>query len=157
MSERPVTSGRRQLIWILLIAAGSFGGATALYYAAPSVGPWGTTNRGAFVDPPVAIEALELRHAANAQFGTSGTWWLWVVQAGPCDAPCDRALHRLRQVHELLNRDAPRVRRALVAEVAIADGALAARYPGLEFLHGQIAGLEPGLYIVDPLGNLVLR
>jgi hypothetical protein len=157
MSEQPVTSGRRQLIWIILIAAASFGGAFVLYYAAPSLGPWGTTNHGAFVDPPVTIERLELRDAARAEFRTAGTWWLWVVQAGPCDAACEKALHGLGQVHQLLNRDAPRVRRALITSVPLADAALAANYPGLEFLTGRIAGLEPGLYIVDPLGNLVLR
>jgi len=162
MSEQPITSGRRQLLWILLVAAASFGGAYALYYAAPSIGSWGTTNHGEFVDPPVAVEALELTDAAGTPFTPSRTWGLWVVQPARCDVACDRALHRLRQVHELLNRDAPRVRRALVGPASIApgpiaDGALAARYPGLEFLTGRIAGLDPGPYIVDPLGNLVLR
>jgi cytochrome oxidase Cu insertion factor (SCO1/SenC/PrrC family) len=157
MSERSITSGRHQVLWILLIAAASFGGAYALYFAAPSIGLWGTTNHGAFVDPPVAVEALQLTDAGGQPFATATTWWLWVVQPGPCDAACDRALQRLQQVHQLLNRDAPRVHRAIVSPVAIADGALAAKYPGLEFLAGRIAGLEPGLYIVDPLGNLVLR
>ncbi len=153
--------GRTQLILIIAVALLSLGGAYALFYAARSGGTWGTVNQGAFVDPPVTVEELAVRADTGTSFATGGTWWLWVVPKGPCDDTCLQALHQLRQVHVLLNRDASRVRRALVgrADDGGADdhAGLAREYPKLAFLSGNLETLRRGIYVVDPIGNLVLQ
>jgi hypothetical protein len=157
MNERATSSGRKQLIIMALIAAASLGGSYALYYASSAGGVWGTTNKGAFVNPAVNIDSLALFDEEGAALEEAQTWWIWVVRTEPCDAACDDALHQLRQLHVLLHRDADRVRRALVSANPLPHGDLETRYPDLEFLTGRVDALAPGIYIVDPLGNLVLR
>src|SRR5690606_17321534 len=132
-------------------------GAWLLYYLAVHGGLWGTTNHGRFVEPPLTVAELDLQSAAGVPFATDGKWWLWVVTDGECGDACRHALHQLRQLHVLLNRDAPRVRRALVTDGGDADPALLERYPQLKVLSGNLDRLEVGLYIVDPIGNVVLH
>ena len=74
---------------------------------------------------------------------------------GDCEETCRSALHQLRQLHVLLNRDAARVRRALVTAPGSAPTAdLAA---DLALLRANVAPLERGIYVVDPIGNLVFH
>ncbi len=149
---------RAQMLAIMAIALVSLGGSYLLFYSTRSGEIWGTTNNGAFVTPPVSIGDLQIRDAEGQMLEDGGSWWLWVVTEGSCEEPCDAALHQLRQLHALLNKDAPRVRRALVQPLeAAVDAGLATRYPKLERLRGEIHGLAPGVYIVDPIGNLVLH
>lgn len=136
----------------------SIGGAYLLYQTAQGGAVWGTTNKGRFVDPPLTVAELSLRDEAGALLTGDGTWWLWVVPQGPCEGACLEALHQLRQLHVLLHRDAGRVRRALVADVVgIGSAQLAQEYPHLAFLSGKVDALERGIYVIDPIGNLVLH
>lgn len=150
-------SPRRQFVLILLVAFGSLVGAWLLFYVATQGGLWGTVNKGTFVDPPMTVADLELDTDDGVPFATDGKWWLWVVPKGPCEEACRHAVHQLRQLHVLLNRDAPRVRRALVTASGEADAALLERYPRVQVLSGNLADLKEGLYVVDPIGNLVLH
>lgn len=147
---------RAQLLWILGIALGSLGGAYLLFGMAGGGGLLGTTNRGAFVEPPLTATDLGVREASGKAFSASGIWWLWVVPGGSCDDACRRALHQLRQLHALLNKDAVRVRRAIVTETPI-DANVVQDYPRLAVLSGSLRGLATGIYVVDPLGNLVFH
>jgi cytochrome oxidase Cu insertion factor (SCO1/SenC/PrrC family) len=149
---------RLQMLAIMAIALVSLGGSYLLFYAARGGDTWGTTNNGVFVTPALTVGDLGIRDSEGQPLQDGGTWWLWVVPEGSCDDACDTALHQLRQLHALLNKDAPRVRRALVqpSGVAVAE-ALAARYPKLARLSGEVDELAPGVYIVDPIGNLVLH
>jgi cytochrome oxidase Cu insertion factor (SCO1/SenC/PrrC family) len=156
MTETRDHPGRRQLILMLVIAAISLGGSWLLFFASQQ-GVWGTTNKGAFVTPAVAVRDLHLVDAAGADFSGNGLWWLWVVQEQGCDQACDDALHQLRQLHVLLSRDADRVHRALLTSAPVPSDALVAKYPGLRLLSGSGSPLAAGIYIVDPLGNLVLH
>jgi hypothetical protein len=156
MTDNPAKRrGRLQLLAIVAIALASVAGAYLLFQFARSGGLWGTTNKGAFVQPPVTVAELQVHDAAGRP-PEAGVWWLWVVPSAGCDRPCRDALERLRQVHALLNRDAARVRRGLV-NAGPAAAALADEFPRLTLLSGNLAGLAPGVYVVDPLGNLVFR
>ena len=84
------------------------------------------------------------------------TWWLWVVAPGDCEGDCAAALHQLRQLHVLLNKDADRVQRALVTGSA-AVPEVVGEYPRLIHLRADLRPLTEGIYIVDPIGNLVLH
>lgn len=156
MSDTVKQKARRQLVLMFGIAALSLGGASLLFYLSQS-GVWGTTNNGKFVQPPVDATTLQVVDGNGRPAADAHVWWLWVVRETPCDAACDQALHQLRQLHVLLNRDAERVVRALVSPTGTPDPALEQKYPGLRFLAGNTSALEPGIYIVDPIGNLVLR
>ena len=157
MNRQTATSSRTQLVLIVVIALASVGGAYLLFYLTREGELWGTSNKGTFVDPPMHFADLAVQSPDAEPFGTGGTWWLWVVPQGPCEATCQRALHQVRQVHVLLNRDASRVRRALVTAPEAVDAVLLDRYPRLEVLSGNLADLQKGVYVIDPIGNLVLH
>lgn len=154
-NDKRGTSPRLQLAVIVAIAVASLGGAWLLFQVARDGDLWGTTNRGTFVQPPVTAADLDVRAADGVL--EAGVWWLWVVPDGSCDDVCAQALHQLRQLHVLLNRDADRVRRGLLT----ADGAVAPdiadAYPRLVALSGDLDRLTPGIYVVDPIGNLVFH
>jgi cytochrome oxidase Cu insertion factor (SCO1/SenC/PrrC family) len=150
---------RIQLLVIFAIAALSFGGSYFLFFSARDGQLWGTVNNGEFVEPAMEASSLELVLADGQAFATEGVWWLWVVTSGPCEAACNDAITQLRQLQVLLAKDAIRVRRGLVTPVV--DPRITtfqAEFPKLEYLTGDaVVLLEPGVYIVDPRGFLVLR
>jgi len=130
-----------------------------LYQSSRASAPWATTNKGVLMDPIVSVGGLGLTAIDSAvSMNSSGNWWLVTVADGACENDCERALHQLRQLHVLLGRDATRVKRALV-ELGIAevDAALLQAYPPLAGFVGPDHALTSGVYIVDPLGNVVLR
>ena len=146
---------RRQLLAMFAVSFLTLGGAYALYYAVQEDGVWGTTNRGTFVQPPLALADLNLRDENGQQAGEGETWWLWVVAPGSCEEDCEAALHQLRQLHVLLNKDADRLRRALLTRPDVQPSVLS-DYPKLTHLTGPLAELKEGIFLVDPIGNLVL-
>jgi hypothetical protein len=82
---------------------------------------------------------------------------LVTVSNDGCSAECQGAVHQLRQLHILLGRDASRVKRSLVELSATPVDASLSQYPELARFSGDAPALRPGVYVVDPLGNLVLR
>jgi hypothetical protein len=92
----------------------------------------GRTNHGELLQPVPTL----------AQWGGepsvhTGHWTLILKPVGSCEARCQQQLARLRSVHDALGRDATRVQ-VLLAET-------------------EPAQLGTGVWIVDPIGNLVLR
>ncbi len=136
-----------------------------LYLSLSGGTPWGTVNQGQFLQPPVPEAALALRDPDGAPLtlASAGHWVLVLAAAADCDADCAQALHMLRQLHVLLNRDARRVQRALVLQTPVA----AARwqqwqetYPALTLAWAAapeaVQLLPPGAYVLDPHGQLIL-
>jgi len=155
--DKPRRSGRTQFLLIVALAAVSLGGAYLLFDIARQGGMWGTTNHGTFVEPPLTVAGLDVRGNAG-QPPEGGLWWLWAVPKGECGATCRDALHQLLQLHALLNRDAARVRRAVVTAPGVeVDPAITAEYPRLATLSGNLGPLRAGIYVVDPIGNLVFH
>jgi cytochrome oxidase Cu insertion factor (SCO1/SenC/PrrC family) len=146
---------RRQLIAIFAISLVTVGGAYLLFYSAREGEVWNTTNNGTFVVPPLAVADIGLVDESGVTVTEGETWWMWVVAPDGCGSGCEEALYQLRQLHVLLNKDADRVRRAIVTRGE--RPAAAAEYPKLAHLTGDHERLAPGLYIVDPIGNLVLH
>jgi hypothetical protein len=124
--------------------------------------------------PQVELAAIRLPgagadDAARAQQPFHGLWSLVYVGAGGCDADCRAALYAMRQTRLLLNNDMGRVARVwLVTGDCCAREFVAHEHPGLLLLDAQSAAAAPllaafpaqdrasSLYIVDPLGNLVM-
>jgi cytochrome oxidase Cu insertion factor (SCO1/SenC/PrrC family) len=130
-----------------------------LYESSRSSAPWGTTNRGTLMKPIVSVADLGLTaNGSAASLNASGNWWLVTVADGTCADDCQHALHQLRQLHVLLGRDASRVKRALVELGAtLPEASLLQAYPELGGYVGPVRALPAGIYIIDPLGNVVLR
>jgi cytochrome oxidase Cu insertion factor (SCO1/SenC/PrrC family) len=150
---------RQQMLGIMAIALVSLAGSYLLFYFAKTGISWGTTNNGAFVDPPVTIAELGWQ-VEGAEI--ERVWWLWVVSAD-CLDECQAMIKNLRAMQILLNREADRVRRGLSTTTGSApEYAWLVQYPKLQQIYWQPdsplgAQIREGVYIVDPLGNLVFQ
>lgn len=156
---RSMRRNRLLLVGLFAIAIVPLAGAYWLYESSRSAEPWGTTNRGELLNPIVSIGDLNLRAVDGGEsMSSSGHWWLVAVARDGCDARCEGAVLQLRQLHILLARDATRVKRSFVALGGDpVFTSLAKTYPELVLFSGTSDALRDGVYIVDPLGNLVLR
>jgi len=153
---------RRMLLGLVALFFLPIAAAFILYYG---VGwhPSGGTNHGELYTP-----ARPLPPAAPL---AEKKWTLLYAGDGACDANCRRALVFARQTRLSLNQEMTRVNRVFLATGHCCDRAyLAGEHPGLEVLD---AGADPrlqavvaalpaadrdySLFIVDPLGNLVMR
>ncbi len=157
---------RLVLIGIFALALGPLGVSYLMFGHFSSTGPWATTNEGEWVEPRLDVVDLDLRSMrgdALTELETDSRWHLLLIADNSCVDDCGEALHMLRQLHVLLNRDARRVRRALIYRDAATRAELehfGIEYP--ELILGRTgapepaASLEPGAYILDPLGQLIL-
>lgn len=155
-----------QLLLLVLVFFLPLAIAFWLYFQGGSLVPEGRTNHGAILEPIVNLEAALPDSAVAALTGDD--WLLIYIDEGPCGAACREALVRLRQSRLMLGPDMDRVRRVFLHGPAAPDRVLLEReHPGLTAVRDAGAAalvtgkrpeeLEPGgLYLVDPLGNLVM-
>jgi hypothetical protein len=161
MPEAP--NSRRTLLILAALFFVPLAAAFILYYG---VGwrPSGGSIHGELLQP--------MRQMPEVFAPLLGKWTLVYVGDGQCDADCRRALVDARQTHLLLNKDMDRVNRLLLTTGNCCDLAyLDKEHPGLkvndisepvEDLDHWLALLPPGdlrhwLFVVDPLGNIVMR
>lgn len=135
--------------------------------------PAARTNHGELIEPVRALPRAELRDAegnvASADL-LHEKWALVYVGDGRCDEACRKSLHFMRQTRLSLNNEMTRVSRVFLATAeCCAREFLAREHPGLVAI--DAAGPEAiellhvfpqteranSLFIVDPLGNLVMR
>ena len=137
--------------------------------------PEGMTNHGELIQPLRPLPQNALRDAAGVPQSHlfQGHWTLVYVGDGGCDADCRTTLIFMRQTRLSLNNEMTRVQRVFLATAHCCDRAyVAAEHPGLRVLDASQADAQPllvqfsaagpsgraqELYIVDPLGNLMMR
>jgi hypothetical protein len=89
-----------------------------------------------------------------------GRWVLAVSAPGACEAQCKAALYATRQARTIQGREMDRVARVwFVPDAAPSDPALLAEHADIAVRRGSFATWPAGsdrIYLVDPLGNLVL-
>jgi hypothetical protein len=170
---------RRLLIGLALLFFAPLGLSFYLYYSPSGWRPGNRVNHGDLIDPPRPLPNLILHDpragAASGKPGLAltGKWTLLYVGAGNCSALCRSQLYETRQVRIALNRDMDRVQRVFVALQECCDwqfldaqhpdlvtvGATADTAPLLDLLPG-FNGIAPlaadRLYLIDPLGNLMM-
>ena len=171
-----LTKSQTQLLLIMSIALVSLGSAYLLFYFTNNSQVWGTTNHGEFVEPHtttaqlgwVAYEPDEESptnrsnspngsaiNVPGAGAGSEGKWWLWTV-AERCEEVCKQKLKDVTAAHILLNREADRVERGITLRSDENLGlSLASEFKMQQVSVEKFAGLNDGVYIVDPNGNLV--
>lgn len=132
-----------------------------------------TTNHGTLLIPPINIQTLALQDRENQQVAQKlrGKWWLLYLTAEPLDAASQRNLYYMRQIRQATGKNRDRVARAIVTvqDSTNAYQQLARQFPGTGFFiisPEKIAGLEiatkklalarGSLYLVDPLGNIMM-
>jgi hypothetical protein len=96
----------------------------------------------------------------------SGKWVLVTFDAAACDAYCENKLYFIRQVRTAMHKDASRVERVWVltdaakprAELLAAiEGTRVVALKDAPALHGFPGDPADHIYVVDPLGNLMMR
>jgi hypothetical protein len=92
-----------------------------------------------------------------------GRWALVAANAAGCDAGCERMLYATRQAHTMQGKERERVVRVwLDAGGPAPTPQLRSEHPGLLVAHvaqdalAALPGAHPGIWLIDPLGNLVL-
>jgi len=134
--------------------------------------PQGTTNHGELVTPLRPLPDVTLQDAGGIARSHVflGKWTLVYVGNGTCDANCRTTLVFMRQTRLSLNNEMTRVQRVLLATNECCDRAyLSGDHAGLLALDASQAVAQPllaqfrpdgraqTLYVVDPLGNLMMR
>ena len=143
----------------------------AMYYGG-LWSPSGSSAKGELVHPAQPLEFSGLRQSDGGAAGIDlfqGKWSLIYVGDGACDSECRTALTYGRQTRLAVGKDMDRVQRVFLTTGNCCDrGYLDAEQPGLVTLDASSENARallaqfPGerrvsLYIVDPLGNLMMR
>ena len=172
--EQRQRRSRRTLLILLALFFAPLLVAFLLYYGADGWRPAGATNRGDLVHPPRPLPQAVLRTPQGADLDTAalhGKWSLVYIGAGQCDARCHEALTLMRQTRLALGDEMSRVQRVFLANGECCDQPyLDTEHTGLMIaradantpllatfaLNGQPPEQAGRIYIVDPLGNLMM-
>jgi cytochrome oxidase Cu insertion factor (SCO1/SenC/PrrC family) len=161
-------ASRWPLFWVAVAAFAPFVLAYLTFYL---WAPEARMNYGELIEParPLPDAPLTLADGQPFRFGAlRGKWVLMLTAPGTCDESCQRALYHMRQVRRAQGKNMDRIERVwLITDDAALDPALVRALEGMRFVRvagstvlrePALAGDRPGhIYLVDPLGNLMLR
>lgn len=173
-AARRTRSGRIKMLLVLLVCASPV---VASYLAFFFYRPDSGVNYSELIAPPrplpsaAALPLADLQGRAVDPESLKGQWLLVVIGAGRCDATCERLLVLQRQLRETLGRERERVDKLwlvtddapLRAEVlaGIGKDTTVLRVPPAAlaawFAPAQGQALESQIYLVDPMGDWMLR
>jgi cytochrome oxidase Cu insertion factor (SCO1/SenC/PrrC family) len=163
---------------MLLVLAVCAAPVIASYFTYFVIRPEGRNNYADLISPsrtmPAALPLRNLQGQAVAVADLRRQWQLIAVATAVCDAACEQRLLLQRQVHQMLGRDRERLDKLwLVIDEAAPRPELLAGLTGgadpphilrvpraaLEQWFQPAAGhaLEDHLYIVDPMGEWMMR
>lgn len=163
-------AGRWKMIAVLLVCAAPVVASYFTYYV---IKPEGRRNFGELINPqrPLPdLAAANLDEVAVNLKSLKGQWLLVSVAGGACDEVCSRHLYLQRQIRESLGKEKDRLDWVwLIPDAAPVPEKLLPALRGATTLRvtpeGLSAWLTPAtghqladhLYLVDPLGNWMLR
>jgi len=160
---RAERSARNTLLLIAAVCLAPIVASYTIYYFYPREP---TANYGTLLPaaPAPTITGATPDGSPFALTDLRGRWTIVIGSAGTCDAACARDLYATRQARTMQGGEQQRVARVLlVADGAVPAQDLLAQHPGLVVARVAPATLvalpggPAGIFIVDPLGNLVLR
>ena len=127
-------------------------------------------NYGELLEPrPLSDPRLTLADGTPFQLSSlKGKWVLATVDSAECDAWCEKKLLYIRQLRLTQGKDMDRVERAwIVTDEAPPRADAVASYEGTWFIRAAGSGLvtlfpassavSDHIYVIDPLGNLMMR
>jgi hypothetical protein len=167
---RRTRAGRWKMIALLLVCAAPVIASYFTYYV---IRPEGRRNFGTLIEPQRPLPELQVQDLDGRPHPLSelkGQWLLVSVGSGACDEACVQQLYLQRQLRESLGKDKERVDRVwLISDAqpvppALLPGlkeATVLRVPQAELQRWLAPDeghtLAEHLYVVDPLGNWMLR
>jgi hypothetical protein len=161
---------RRSGLWtpalIFAVCVIPFVASYLVYYLWP---PQSRMNYGTLIDPH-PFPATPLARPDGSRFSIAelkGRWVMLQVDASGCSEPCRRKLYQMRQVRLAQGPEMGRIERVwLVRDDGPVEPALLREYDGTHVAHAGSATLSAfpaerdavdHVYLIDPLGNLMLR
>lgn len=165
--------GRLKMLLVLLVCAAPVIASYLTYYV---IRPGGRSNYSTLILPTRSLPELPLRTLSGQPVPAAslkGQWLMVVVAPSACDAACEQRLYLQRQLREMMGRDRDRIdkvwfvtddampRQAVLDATGAAVPVQVLRVPR-EALAAWLqpeAGraLEEHVYIVDPLGEWMMR
>ncbi|WP_407669209.1 SCO family protein [Orrella marina] len=160
------------LIWIIVISLIPVIAAFVVYYY-PSLQPEGQTNYGSFVQPQKPLpgpDTLKVTTLDGKPFDLEtikGQWVFVTADNASCEEDCAKKLFIIRNVHAMTGKNVERLARVwfVTDDEPVPEKVLEA-YKGTLMLRAdpeQLAqyldrdGLEKSIWIIDPLGNLIMQ
>ena len=173
LAQAAVANGRLKMLLVLLVCAAPVIASYVTYYL---IRPQSLNAHGELIQPLRPLPSAQALPLVDGQGRTvppaalKGQWLLIAVGAGACDAVCERQLYLQRQLREALGKSKDRVDRVwLIDDGAPVRESLRAALAGATVLAAPRAALEQWLdpadpqgmatrfYLVDPMGNLMMR
>ena len=134
-------------------------------------------NRGELIHPARPLDGLSLSSPLGEPVRIDdimGEWTMMVFASNPCEGACAKNLYNMRQIRLALGKDAYRAQRIVVAAGKAGLEELLEHNPGTRLLllndqsqgllqqfpgysEGGISSIAGRIYIIDPLGNLMMR
>lgn len=163
--------GRWKMLAVLAVCAAPLFASYLTYYV---IKPQSRNNYGALIDPrqyPIpALSATSLDGAPARLDDYRGKWIMLQVDGGGCGEPCRNKLLTMRQLRLMQGREMDRIERVwLVTDRTPIETLLLREYDGTDILRADAArirawlpvdagtSVEDHIYLIDPLGNLMMR
>lgn len=165
--------GRIKLWLVIAVCAAPVIASYLVYYF---VRPDARSNYGTLIEPQRPMPALHLKtldRRAVESTSLRGKWLMLMVAKGDCPRACEDKLYHLRQVRLTTGKDRERVVRVwLIPDDTPLSTMLIRQYDGTEMLRADpkeisswlgrgvastTAEYDDHIYMVDPLGNLMMR
>ncbi|MFZ6774133.1 SCO family protein [Undibacterium sp. SXout7W] len=174
-NENPTSKGRWKLLLILLVCAAPMIFSYLAYYV---IKPGGRTNYGVILDPrDYPVPALNARllstHSTDKTTGLDaykGKWLMLSIDGGDCHPACRKKLYDIRQLRLAQGKEMERIERVwLISDEQPVDTDLIRQHDGMQMLrvNAEIVKrwlpteadtqISDHIYMVDPLGNLMMR
>jgi hypothetical protein len=172
LAQQPerIRSGRIKMLLVLAMCAAPV---IASYFTFYVVRPAGRTNFGVLVEPQRPLPELvaqDLDGKPVPMASLRGQWLVMSVAHAACDARCESTLFLQRQLRAGLGKDKDRVDWVWLIDDAAAvpaamlprlEGSTTVRIPAQSAAQwlgdGTAAPLYGVIYLVDPLGNYMMR
>lgn len=174
LDERRTAHGRLKMLLVLLVCAAPVIASYLTYFV---IRPEGRTNYSQLIQPlrpvPADLALTDLQGLPVKATALKDQWLLVVVAGAACDAGCEKNLWLQRQLRESLGREKDRLDKVWLINDTAA--------PRAETLQAVIAGvpatvlrvpaaalagwlqpapghaIEDHMYLVDPMGNWMMR
>jgi hypothetical protein len=170
-ANKTQSKGRWKLFAIILVCASPLIASYLAYYV---IKPQGRTNYGELLDPrnypmpQMNTTALDGKPASLENY--KGKWIMLQADSADCAEPCRTKLFQQRQLRLTQGKEMSRIERIwLVTDDKPVDTVLLKEYDGTRVLRADPATLKQWLpvaegaaltdhvYMIDPLGNLMMR
>jgi hypothetical protein len=170
-SEQPSAGHWRRYRTVYLLLAVCAAPVIASYLAYYVLPPSNRTNYGELIEPQRPIDAVVAAALDGAPVSWSSLRGNWImVQAAPaaCVETCKRRLWLMRQVRATTGKDRDRVERVwLVTDGGVPDAEVMREFTGTvawragrdlaATLPPESGRVEEHIWLVDPLGNVMMR